>query len=100
MTEVRQGEVIADAELKGITSGETSTVERKHRDPFNLKPYSTCWFGTNHMPHTRDFSDALFRRALVVRFNRKFDENDPRPHSAPTSRTNCSRNFQGSCGGA
>ena len=25
------------------------------------------------MPHTRDFSDALFRRALVIRFNRKFD---------------------------
>lgn len=77
VTEVRQGEVIADAELKGITSGETSTVERKFQHPFNLKPYSTCWFGTNHLPHTRDFSDALFRRALVVRFNRKFDEQDP-----------------------
>ena len=77
VTEVSQGEVIADAELKGITSGETSTVERKYQNPFNLKPYSTCWFGTNHLPHTRDFSDALFRRALVVRFNRKFDEQDP-----------------------
>lgn len=72
VTEVRQGEVIADAELKAITSGETSTVEHKFRNPFNLKPYSTCWFGTNHLPHTRDFSDALFRRALVFKFNRRF----------------------------
>lgn len=83
VTEVRQGEVIADAELKGITSGETSTVERKFQNPFNLKPYATCWFGTNHLPHTRDFSDALFRRALVVRFNRKFDENDPENRTDP-----------------
>ena len=85
VTEVRQGEVIADAELKAITSGETSTVEHKFRNPFNLKPYSTCWFGTNHLPHTRDFSEALFRRALVFKFNRKFVEGkdaDPNLKSA------------------
>lgn len=72
VTEIREGEVIADAELKSIVSGEPTTVEHKFRDPFEMRPYATCWFGTNHMPHTRDFSDALFRRALVVPFNRKF----------------------------
>ena len=79
VTELKQGEVIADAELKGITSGEPSTVENKHRDPFVLRPFSTCWFGTNHMPHTRDFSDALFRRAVILQFNRTFakEEQDP-----------------------
>ena len=75
--------MIADAELKAITSGETSTVERKFQHPFNLKPYCTCWFGTNHLPHTRDFSDALFRRALVVRFNRKFNEHHPDSKQRP-----------------
>ena len=73
VTEIREGEVIADAALKGIVSGEPATVEHKFQDPFVMRPYATCWFGTNHMPHTRDFSDALFRRALVIRFNRKFD---------------------------
>lgn len=72
VTELKQGEVIADAELKGITSGEPSTVEHKFQTPFTMRPYATCWFGANHLPHTRDFSFALFRRALVVRFNRKF----------------------------
>jgi putative DNA primase/helicase len=40
----------------------------------------TCWFGTNHMPHTRDFSDALFRRACILTFNNKFEGRncDPR----------------------
>jgi putative DNA primase/helicase len=72
VTEIKQGEVIDDASLKGIVSGEPTTVEHKFRDPFTMRTFSTCWFGTNHMPHTRDFSDALFRRALVVQFSRVF----------------------------
>jgi putative DNA primase/helicase len=72
VSELRQGAVIDDEALKGITSGELTTVEHKNRDPFDMRPFSTCWFGTNHLPHTRDFSDALFRRALVVEFNRVF----------------------------
>ena len=80
VTELKQGEVIADAELKAITSGEPSTVEHKFKDPFVMRPFATCWFGTNHMPHTRDFSDALFRRAVILQFNRTFakHEQDPR----------------------
>jgi putative DNA primase/helicase len=76
VSELHQGEVIADAELKAITSGEISTVERKNRDPFDMRPFSTCWFGTNHLPHTRDFSDALFRRAVLLTFNRTFAEHE------------------------
>jgi putative DNA primase/helicase len=72
VTELKQGVVIADAELKAITSGEPATVEHKNKDPFVMRPYSTCWFGTNHLPHTRDFSDAFFRRAVVLTFNNVF----------------------------
>lgn len=72
VTEIKQGEVIDDAALKGIVSGEPTTVEHKHKNPFVMRPFSTCWFGTNHMPHTRDLSDALFRRALVMTFNQVF----------------------------
>ncbi|MCB9973989.1 MAG: hypothetical protein H6854_05490 [Rhodospirillales bacterium] len=69
VTEIAEGDLIADAELKAITSGEVTTVENKFERAFNFKPYCTCWFGTNHMPHTRDFSEALFRRALVIPFD-------------------------------
>ena len=72
VTEIKQGEVIDDASLKGIVSGEPTSVEHKFRDPFVMRPYATCWFGTNHLPHTRDFSDAVFRRALVIQFNHSF----------------------------
>ncbi|EBA02208.1 hypothetical protein RB2150_15970 [Rhodobacterales bacterium HTCC2150] len=79
VTELRQGEVIADAELKAITSGEPATVEHKFQNPFVMRPFATCWFGTNHMPHTRDFSDALFRRATILKFNRTFAEHEQDP---------------------
>jgi putative DNA primase/helicase len=72
VTEIKQGAVIDDDALKGITSGEPTTVEHKNKDPFVMRPFSTCWFGTNHMPHTRDFSDAVFRRALILQFNNVF----------------------------
>lgn len=72
VTEMEKGEVINDGALKAIVSGEPSTVEHKHKDPFVMRPFATCWFGTNHMPNTRDFSDALFRRALVISFNNTF----------------------------
>lgn len=73
ITEMKEGLVIDDAALKAIVSGELSTAEMKFKDPFDFHPHATCWFGTNHLPSTRDFSDALFRRALIIEFNRKFE---------------------------
>ncbi|MEE4219064.1 MAG: phage/plasmid primase, P4 family, partial [Xanthomonadales bacterium] len=80
VTEIEEGAVIADAALKAITSGELTTAEHKYRNPFSFKPVSTCWFATNHMPHTRDFSDALFRRACLLTFNNKFEGERCDPH--------------------
>ena len=80
VTELKQGAVIADAELKSITSGEVTTVEHKHGAPFEMRAFATCWFGTNHLPHTRDFSDALFRRATIFQFNRTFAPHEQDPY--------------------
>ena len=76
VTELAQGAEIHDAQLKAIVSGEITTAEHKHKPPFDFQPFATCWFGSNHMPHTRDFSDALFRRAVILPFNRIFSESE------------------------
>lgn len=73
VTEIAEGGEINDAQLKSIVSGELTTAEHKHKPPFDFHPVCTCWFGTNHLPHTRDFSDALFRRAIILPFNQKFE---------------------------
>ena len=80
VTEIKEGHVIADAQLKAIVSGELTTADHKFKDPFDFRPYCTCWFGTNHMPSTRDFSEALFRRAIIIPFNRKFAEHEQDKH--------------------
>lgn len=80
VTEIAEGEEIADAQLKSIVSGERTTAEHKRKDPFDFHPFCTCWFGTNHMPHCRDFSDAVFRRVITLSFNKKFDETNRDVH--------------------
>jgi putative DNA primase/helicase len=80
VTEIAEGHEIADAQLKAIVSGELTTAEHKHKPPFDFHPFATCWFGTNHLPHTRDFSDALFRRAIILTFNRTFSEEEQDKH--------------------
>ena len=80
VTEIAEGAEIADAQLKALVSGELTTAEHKMKPPFDFRPFATCWFGTNHMPHTRDFSDALFRRAIVLTFSRKFYGKARDPH--------------------
>jgi putative DNA primase/helicase len=73
VTEIKEGGEIADAQLKSLTSGELTTAEQKFKPPFDFNPHATHWFGTNHLPHTRDFSDALFRRGIILTFNNKFE---------------------------
>ena len=72
ITEIKEGGEIADAQLKSLVSGEMTTAEHKHKDPFEFIPHATHWFGTNHLPHTRDFSEAFFRRAILLTFNNIF----------------------------
>ena len=75
VTEIAQGATIADDKLKSLVSGELTTAEMKFKPPFDFKPIATHWFGTNHIPRTRDFSDALFRRAIALSFNNRFEGN-------------------------
>lgn len=76
ISELKVGAEIADDWLKKITSGELTSADEKFKPPFEFKPYCTCIFATNHLPHTRDFSEALFRRAVMIEFNRTFDTDE------------------------
>ena len=72
ITESEQGGKLPAAELKALVSGEMMTVDRKHKDPYEMHPFATILWATNHMPHPSDYSDAVFRRAGILTFNRTF----------------------------
>jgi P4 family phage/plasmid primase-like protien len=73
ISEIAEGAEIHDAQLKSLVSGELTTAERKFSKPFDFFPTATHFFASNHLPHTRDFSPALFRRAIVIDFPKVFD---------------------------
>ncbi len=76
ITETSEGSELPDAEIKSITSGEIMTVENKFGHPFELIPYCKLWFATNHLPYSKDHSSATARRAIILTFNRKFEEHE------------------------
>jgi len=76
VTELPEGCQLPDEQMKAITSGELMTAEEKFKPPFDFAPFSTMVFATNHLPHTRDFSKAMFRRAVIIEFTRSFKESE------------------------
>ncbi|MGB4672470.1 MAG: phage/plasmid primase, P4 family [Azovibrio sp.] len=74
--EMSVGESLRDGPLKQFTAGDLVSGEFKGRDGFEFKPYATLWTATNTMPHTRDLSDGMARRTIVIPFNRKFSESE------------------------
>ena len=76
VTEIATQEQLPDAEIKSLVSGERITVEQKFKILFDFEPYATLWFATNHFPNCRDYSDALYRRAIIILFNRQFSEQE------------------------
>lgn len=68
--ELPESATIDGSRFKGIVVGEDQDTEYKGRDGFKFRPYATHWFASNHLPRSRDTSDAFIRRWLVLDFNR------------------------------
>lgn len=79
VTELREGEQLPDAIIKALISGEIQTAEHKYGKPFDFRPFCTLWFAVNHIPSTRDFSEGLLRRAIILSFNEQFMEGGHSP---------------------
>lgn len=71
--ELPVGSMLPDAQIKAITSGDLVSAAAKYGQPFDFKPFATLWMGTNNMPHSRDLSHGMFRRTLIITFNRRFE---------------------------
>lgn len=65
--------------LKSLISGDTVTVERKGRDPFQMRPVARFVVQSNNPPRLADRSEGIWRRLLIVRFSRTFTESERDP---------------------
>jgi putative DNA primase/helicase len=72
-SEVREGGVWDEERLKSLTGRDSIHAEFKYGAEFNFWPSHKLWFSFNHLPKTQDHSQAFWRRARLIPFNRKFE---------------------------
>ena len=64
--------------VKAITSGDSITVERKHQRPFKLTPFAKLIFSCNRFPVVYDQSEGFFRRWIINKWERDFENDSAR----------------------
>lgn len=72
--EIGEVDRVAEGVLKSLTSGDLMQFERKFKDPVSAIPTAKLAFATNTLPRFVDHSEGLWRRMLIVPFNRKVTE--------------------------
>lgn len=71
--ELPESELMKTGAFKSVVAGEPVHVERKHRDAFEARIRAGHVFAANVLPATRDLTDGFFRRFVVIKFGRRFD---------------------------
>ncbi len=75
-SDLEKNELRHTGEIKDIVSGEGLQVQKKYKDPFTLYPFVKLMFSCNRFPKSFDQSQGFFRKWMIVKWERNF-ENDP-----------------------
>ena len=79
-SEMSAAATLPDSYLKAIVTGDELQAERKFKPPFTFTPFVRLIGSTNHLPRLLDLSDGFFRRAMILTFNRKFEDANRDPN--------------------
>jgi putative DNA primase/helicase len=69
--EVETGNLLADGTFKGVIAGDRMKAEEKHKPSFMFHPTAKWMVLANELPPSRDKSHGLFRRMLILKFDRQ-----------------------------
>jgi P4 family phage/plasmid primase-like protien len=61
--------------IKMLISGDSMSVERKGKHPFEFTPFSKLVFSCNEIPELPDNTYATWRRLILLEFENVFEEN-------------------------
>jgi|APSaa5957512535_1039671.scaffolds.fasta_scaffold04223_3 P4 family phage/plasmid primase-like protien len=75
-SDLEQNELRHTGKIKAITSNEGIEVQKKHQQGFTLYPFCKLMFSCNRFPKVFDQTQGFFRRWIIVKWERDF-ENDP-----------------------
>jgi putative DNA primase/helicase len=79
-TEAEAGAMISDGLYKAISGGSDAIwTDVKNKDGISFIPEVKLWWAMNNAPRTRDRSDAIFNRLLIIPFNRSVPKSERDP---------------------
>ena len=61
-------------DVKAISAGDMIQVERKHKDPYQIRLHVKMMFALNRLPYSHDNSYAITRRLIILPFNKTYVE--------------------------
>jgi putative DNA primase/helicase len=70
---------VDEQELKKLISGGLVQIDRKFREPINLRPTAKWIICGNSLPALSDQSHGFWRRMPIVQFERQFEEHEQDP---------------------
>lgn len=68
--------LVDDATVKALVSGDTIGVRLPYQEPTELHPKAKLWWSMNHFPAVADASEGFWRRVCVIPFNRTFSSTE------------------------
>jgi putative DNA primase/helicase len=79
VSETDAGCLLAEAQVKEITSNEPIAARRLHADPVNFIPTHKTVLMTNHRPFVRGTDDGIWRRLNIIGFGAKISDAEKDP---------------------
>jgi putative DNA primase/helicase len=62
--------------MTAVISGDTISADFKFQQVFQFDPFCKLIFALNSMPQVNDKTDAFYRRLIIVRFPRQFEDSE------------------------
>jgi P4 family phage/plasmid primase-like protien len=66
--------------IKKLTGNDLHAGEFKYKKPFAFRNHAKLIFSCNKIPETEDYTDAFFRRILIINFTQQFFGEKDDPH--------------------
>ncbi len=70
-TEPNEGERFDEGLIKQLTGGDKVTARKLYENEFDFMPQFKLWMATNHKPYIRGRDEGIWRRMVIIPFERK-----------------------------
>ena len=80
LNEMQSGDRLDEQVVKLLAGREAISARALYKDHMTYKPSGKVWLKTNHKPVVKEDDDGIWRRLIVIPFDRKFSEAERDPN--------------------